>query len=86
MQNTAQNSAYTASELGAGTMTCSFGRMSRLGADRGLCLFASAGIEDLDSDEAVVFPVDGGEAVNGWGCQLGSWVRPGGSESPVRWM
>jgi hypothetical protein len=47
---------------------------------------AGAGVEDLDSDEAVVFPVERDEPFGAGG--VGAWmvVRPRVSGSPVRWM
>jgi len=47
---------------------------------------AGAGVEDLDADEAAVFPVQRDEAAGaGW---RGAWrvVRPGVSGLLVRWM
>jgi hypothetical protein len=47
---------------------------------------AGAGVEDLDADEAAVFPVERDEPFGAG--RGGAWrvVRPGVSRPPVRWM
>jgi hypothetical protein len=50
---------------------------------------ACAGVEDLDTDEAVAFPVQDDERLDAWtpsGGVAGMLVRPRVSRWPVRWM